>query len=99
MPDSLDMFVNYIVTPVDPSCDVWQLGDEDCILPSKLQAALQQILEEREDILSHVDGDECGGLYKMLYVSQVFQWLQLLIIKLLQSLHHHQLFSSCFIVM
>ena len=28
-----------------------QLGDEDCILPSKLQAALQQVLEERELIL------------------------------------------------
>lgn len=40
---------------------VWQLGDEDCILPSKLQAALQQILEEREDILSHVDADGCEG--------------------------------------
>ncbi|XP_056450554.1 DENN domain-containing protein 2C [Gadus chalcogrammus] len=30
---------------------VVQLGDEDCILPSKLQAALQQVLEERELIL------------------------------------------------
>ncbi|CAL8324727.1 unnamed protein product [Merluccius merluccius] len=30
---------------------VAQLGDEDCILPSKLQAALQQVLEERELIL------------------------------------------------
>ncbi|CAL8261148.1 unnamed protein product [Gadus morhua 'NCC'] len=30
---------------------VIQLGDEDCILPSKLQAALQQVLEERELIL------------------------------------------------
>lgn len=41
---------------------MWQLGDEDCILPSKLQAALQQILEEREDILNHVDGDDSEGL-------------------------------------
>ncbi|XP_040009449.1 DENN domain-containing protein 2C isoform X2 [Xiphias gladius] len=39
---------------------VTQLGDEDCILPSKLQAALQQILEEREDILRQEDGDRCG---------------------------------------
>ncbi|CAL8253845.1 unnamed protein product [Arctogadus glacialis] len=30
---------------------VIQLGDEDCILPSKLQAALQQVLEEGELIL------------------------------------------------
>ncbi|XP_037627984.1 DENN domain-containing protein 2C [Sebastes umbrosus] len=40
---------------------VVQLGDEDCILPSKLQAALQQILEDREDILRQGDGDSCGG--------------------------------------
>ncbi|XP_034731499.1 DENN domain-containing protein 2C isoform X1 [Etheostoma cragini] len=40
---------------------VIQLGDEDCILPSKLQAALQQILEERDDILREKDGDSCGG--------------------------------------
>ncbi|XP_026189379.1 DENN domain-containing protein 2C isoform X3 [Mastacembelus armatus] len=40
---------------------VIQLGDEDCILPSKLQAALQQILEEREDILRQEDGDRYGG--------------------------------------
>ncbi|XP_044206777.1 DENN domain-containing protein 2C isoform X2 [Thunnus albacares] len=39
---------------------VVQLGDEDCILPSKLQAALQQILEEREDILRQEDGDRSG---------------------------------------
>uniref|UniRef100_A0A3Q0SCE2 DENN/MADD domain containing 2C n=1 Tax=Amphilophus citrinellus TaxID=61819 RepID=A0A3Q0SCE2_AMPCI len=36
---------------------VIQLGDEDCILPSKLQAALQQILEEREDILRQETGN------------------------------------------
>ncbi|KAF1390818.1 hypothetical protein PFLUV_G00061990 [Perca fluviatilis] len=40
---------------------VIQLGDEDCILPSKLQAALQQILEERDDILREKDRDSCGG--------------------------------------
>lgn len=40
---------------------VWQLGDEDCILPSKLQAALQQILEEREDMLRQEDGEQSGG--------------------------------------
>ncbi|KAI3356711.1 hypothetical protein L3Q82_003393 [Scortum barcoo] len=38
-----------------------ELGDEDCILPSKLQAALQQILGEREDILRQESGDRCGG--------------------------------------
>ena len=41
-----------------------QLGDEDCILPSKLQAALQQVLEERELILgqeAEPDGAGPGG--------------------------------------
>lgn len=46
---------------MDFSCHAWQLGDEDCILPSKLQAALQQILEEREDILRQEGGDRSGG--------------------------------------
>lgn len=57
------MYVNetHHVTDVDFSCHVLQLGDEDCILPSKLQAALQQILEEREDILRQEDGDTSGG--------------------------------------
>lgn len=62
MPDTVDMFVSDNLTFGDPSSVVWQLGDEDCILPSKLQAALQQILEEREDILRHADGEESEGL-------------------------------------
>uniref|UniRef100_A0A8C5HPK3 DENN domain-containing protein 2C-like n=1 Tax=Gouania willdenowi TaxID=441366 RepID=A0A8C5HPK3_GOUWI len=41
---------------------VVQLGDEDCILPHKLQAALQQILEEREEILRQDHGDEQADL-------------------------------------
>ncbi|CAL8261156.1 unnamed protein product [Gadus morhua 'NCC'] len=43
---------------------VTQLGDEDCILPSKLQAALQQVLEERELILGQEveqEGASPGG--------------------------------------
>uniref|UniRef100_A0A4W5MN17 DENN domain containing 2C n=1 Tax=Hucho hucho TaxID=62062 RepID=A0A4W5MN17_9TELE len=40
---------------------VKQLGDEDCILPSKLQAALLEILEEREQILRQDEGDCTGG--------------------------------------
>ncbi|XP_059909590.1 DENN domain-containing protein 2C isoform X4 [Gadus macrocephalus] len=43
---------------------VVQLGDEDCILPSKLQAALQQVLEERELILgqeAEQEGASPGG--------------------------------------
>uniref|UniRef100_A0A3Q2T5R6 DENN/MADD domain containing 2C n=1 Tax=Fundulus heteroclitus TaxID=8078 RepID=A0A3Q2T5R6_FUNHE len=42
------------------------LGDEDCILPSKLQAALQQILEDREDILRQHNGDTCADLSSLL---------------------------------
>ncbi|KAG7283506.1 hypothetical protein CRUP_035299, partial [Coryphaenoides rupestris] len=37
-----------------------ELGDEDCILPSKLQAALQQVLEERELILGQ-EAEQEGG--------------------------------------
>ncbi|CAL8253823.1 unnamed protein product [Arctogadus glacialis] len=43
---------------------VIQLGDEDCILPSKLQAALQQVLEEGELILgqeAEQEGASPGG--------------------------------------
>lgn len=38
-----------------------QLGDEDCILPRKLQAALQEILENREEILEQNTRDREGG--------------------------------------
>lgn len=56
------IFLNDIVGFMLALPVMWQLGDEDCILPSKLQAALQQILEEREDILNHIDGDDSEGL-------------------------------------
>ncbi|XP_053481585.1 DENN domain-containing protein 2C [Ictalurus furcatus] len=36
---------------------VVQMGDEDCILPSKLQAALQEVLESREEMLEHSKED------------------------------------------
>ncbi|KAM9474883.1 DENN domain-containing protein 2C [Clarias gariepinus] len=36
---------------------VVQMGDEDCILPSKLQAALQEVLESREEMLEHCSED------------------------------------------
>uniref|UniRef100_A0A3Q1F556 DENN/MADD domain containing 2C n=1 Tax=Acanthochromis polyacanthus TaxID=80966 RepID=A0A3Q1F556_9TELE len=49
--------------PIEEVCQsyVKMMGDEDCILPSKLQAALQQILEEREEILRQDNGDTSGG--------------------------------------
>nr|XP_046253859.1 DENN domain-containing protein 2C isoform X2 [Scatophagus argus] len=62
LPELLELPIEEVLI-VDLCADkfVIQLGDEDCILPSKLQAALQQILEEREDILSQENGDRCGG--------------------------------------
>ncbi|XP_040914039.1 DENN domain-containing protein 2C [Toxotes jaculatrix] len=62
LPQLLELPIEEVLI-VDLCADkfVIQLGDEDCILPSKLQAALQQILEEREDILRQEDGDRCGG--------------------------------------
>lgn len=39
------------------------MGDEDCILPSKLQAALQEVLESREEMLERSKEDRKGGQY------------------------------------
>ncbi|XP_041654961.1 DENN domain-containing protein 2C isoform X2 [Cheilinus undulatus] len=62
LPEVLELPIEEVLI-VDLCADkfVIQLGDEDCILPSKLQAALQQILEEREEILRQEDGDRSGG--------------------------------------
>ncbi|XP_041860366.1 DENN domain-containing protein 2C isoform X2 [Melanotaenia boesemani] len=62
LPQLLELPIEEVLI-VDLCADkfVFQLGDEDCILPSKLQAALQQILEEREDILRQDNGDTHGG--------------------------------------
>ncbi|XP_029012749.1 DENN domain-containing protein 2C [Betta splendens] len=62
LPQLLELPIEEVLI-VDLCADkfVIQLGDEDCILPSKLQAALQQILEERGEILKQEAGDRCGG--------------------------------------
>ncbi|XP_010793470.1 DENN domain-containing protein 2C isoform X2 [Notothenia coriiceps] len=62
LPELLELPIEEVLI-VDLCADkfVIQLGDEDCILPNKLQAALQQILEQRDDILSQEDGDTRGG--------------------------------------
>lgn len=39
----------------------FQLGDEDCILPRKLQAALQEILENRQEMLDQTTRDKREG--------------------------------------
>uniref|UniRef100_A0A8C9RGS4 DENN domain containing 2C n=1 Tax=Scleropages formosus TaxID=113540 RepID=A0A8C9RGS4_SCLFO len=52
LPQLLELPIEEVLI-VDLCADrfVKQLGDEDCILPSKLQAALHDILEQREHIL------------------------------------------------
>ncbi|XP_077371186.1 DENN domain-containing protein 2C [Festucalex cinctus] len=62
LPQVLELPIEEVLI-VDLCADdfVTQLGDEDCILPSKLQAALQQILEEREEILKQEDEDASEG--------------------------------------
>ncbi|KAM9828053.1 DENN domain-containing protein 2C isoform X2 [Syngnathus typhle] len=62
LPQVLELPIEEVLI-VDLCADdfVIQLGDEDCILPSKLQAALQQILEEREEILKQEDSDTSEG--------------------------------------
>ncbi|KAM4736869.1 DENN domain-containing protein 2C isoform 2-T2 [Anableps anableps] len=63
LPEVLELPIEEVLI-VDLCADkfVIQLGDEDCILPSKLQAALQQILEDREDILRQDSGDQQADL-------------------------------------
>ncbi|XP_017266881.1 DENN domain-containing protein 2C [Kryptolebias marmoratus] len=60
LPQVLELPIEEVLI-VDLCADTFvvQLGDEDCILPSKLQAALQQILEDRDGILRQDGGD--GG--------------------------------------
>ncbi|XP_073675208.1 DENN domain-containing protein 2C [Garra rufa] len=61
LPEVLDMPIEEVLI-VDLCADkfVVQLGDEDCILPRKLQAALQEILENREEILEQSTRDRKG---------------------------------------
>ncbi|XP_023687100.2 DENN domain-containing protein 2C isoform X1 [Paramormyrops kingsleyae] len=57
LPQLLDLPIEEVLI-VDLCMDkfVRQLGDEDCILPSKLQAALQHILEHRQQIMGQAEG-------------------------------------------
>lgn len=59
LPELLELPIEEVLI-VDLCADkfVVQMGDEDCILPSKLQAALQQVLEEREAILKQDCNEE-----------------------------------------
>ncbi|XP_036390154.1 DENN domain-containing protein 2C [Megalops cyprinoides] len=62
LPQLLDLPIEEVLI-VDLCADrfVKQLGDEDCILPNKLQAALHQILEQRVEILGQDEGQNKGG--------------------------------------
>ncbi|XP_056628917.1 DENN domain-containing protein 2C [Triplophysa dalaica] len=59
LPHVLDMPIEEVLI-VDLCADkfVVQLGDEDCIIPRKLQAALQEILENRQEMLDQTTRDE-----------------------------------------
>uniref|UniRef100_A0A668AD13 DENN domain containing 2C n=1 Tax=Myripristis murdjan TaxID=586833 RepID=A0A668AD13_9TELE len=69
LPQLLELPIEEVLI-VDLCADkfVVQLGDEDCILPSKLQAALQQILEERDDLLRQEDQAELSSLVSEAFV-------------------------------
>ncbi|XP_051524569.1 DENN domain-containing protein 2C-like isoform X1 [Myxocyprinus asiaticus] len=76
LPQVLDMPIEELLI-VDLCADkfVVQLGDEDCILPSKLQAALQEILENREEILEQTARDRKGDeSYLSTLMSEAFVW-------------------------
>ncbi|KAL2103408.1 hypothetical protein ACEWY4_000276 [Coilia grayii] len=62
LPELLELPIEEVLI-VDLCADkfVRQLGDEDCILPSKLQAALQEILENRDQILTQDEADRSSG--------------------------------------
>ncbi|XP_035237910.1 DENN domain-containing protein 2C, partial [Anguilla anguilla] len=62
LPQVLELPIEEVLI-VDLCADrfVRQLGDEDCILPRKLQAALQQILEQRVELLGQDGGGNKGG--------------------------------------
>ncbi|KAJ8371272.1 hypothetical protein SKAU_G00113000 [Synaphobranchus kaupii] len=62
LPEVLELPIEEVLI-VDLGADrfVRQLGDEDCILPRKLQAALQQILEQRVELLGQDEGGNKGA--------------------------------------
>ncbi|XP_016389984.1 DENN domain-containing protein 2C-like [Sinocyclocheilus rhinocerous] len=66
-----------------------ELGDEDCILPRKLQAALQEILENREEILEQNTRDRKGDKSDLsTLVSEAFVWF------FVELVGHYSLYMS-----
>lgn len=90
LPEVLDMPIEEVLI-VDLCTDkfVVQLGDEDCILPSKLQAALQEILENREEILEQNRRDRRGDKSDLsTLVSEAFVWF------FVEIVGHYSLYMS-----
>uniref|UniRef100_A0A671PQ95 DENN domain-containing protein 2C-like n=1 Tax=Sinocyclocheilus anshuiensis TaxID=1608454 RepID=A0A671PQ95_9TELE len=79
LPEVLDM-------PIEEVSHFEGLGDEDCILPRKLQAALQEILENREEILEQNTRDRKGDLSTL--VSEAFVWF------FVELVGHYSLYMS-----
>uniref|UniRef100_A0A9J8A3Z7 DENN domain containing 2C n=2 Tax=Cyprinus carpio TaxID=7962 RepID=A0A9J8A3Z7_CYPCA len=79
LPEVLDM-------PIEEVSHFEGLGDEDCILPGKLQAALQEILENREEILEQNTRDRKGDLNTL--VSEAFVWF------FVELVGHYSLYMS-----
>uniref|UniRef100_A0A672NF23 DENN domain containing 2C n=1 Tax=Sinocyclocheilus grahami TaxID=75366 RepID=A0A672NF23_SINGR len=90
LPEVLDMPIEEVLI-VDLCADkfVVQLGDEDCILPRKLQAALQEILENREEILEQNTRDRKGDKSDLsTLVSEAFVWF------FVELVGHYSLYMS-----
>uniref|UniRef100_A0A8C1R8L1 DENN/MADD domain containing 2C n=1 Tax=Cyprinus carpio TaxID=7962 RepID=A0A8C1R8L1_CYPCA len=90
LPEVLDMPIEEVLI-VDLCADkfVVQLGDEDCILPGKLQAALQEILENREEILEQNTRDRKGDKSDLnTLVSEAFVWF------FVELVGHYSLYMS-----
>ncbi|KTF84865.1 hypothetical protein cypCar_00041510 [Cyprinus carpio] len=90
LPEVLDMPIEEVLI-VDLCADkfVVQLGDEDCILPRKLQAALQEILDNREEILEQNTRDRKGDQPDLsTLVSEAFVWF------FVELVGHYSLFMS-----
>ncbi|XP_016401973.1 DENN domain-containing protein 2C-like [Sinocyclocheilus rhinocerous] len=90
LPEVLDMPIEEVLI-VDLCADkfVVQLGDEDCILPRKLQAALQEILDNREEILEQNTRDRNGDKSDLsMLVSEAFVWF------FVELVGHYSLYMS-----
>uniref|UniRef100_A0A671MSA5 DENN domain-containing protein 2C-like n=1 Tax=Sinocyclocheilus anshuiensis TaxID=1608454 RepID=A0A671MSA5_9TELE len=82
LPEMLDM-------PIEEVSHFEGLGDEDCILPRKLQAALQEILDNREEILEQNTRDRNGDKSDLsTLVSEAFVWF------FVELVGHYSLYMS-----